>query len=123
MPDDPQTKPEEQAPAPAPEGEHAPEVVAEEVEDQTPPTSPVDDGLTALNKRMEKIEADLADHAGWRTSLVAEREAEKAEHRKTIEKAEEAKEKPDDKTKRKQEQKPRSRRLKFLRGTRTPRGK
>lgn len=113
----PETKTEEPKPEAASEKVEA---VAEEVQDQTPPTNAVENGVDGFAKRLDKIEADLAGHTEWRNALTKEREEERAARRETLEHNQQ--EKKDDKTQGKQEPtkaaKPKYKRLKLFRGTR-----
>ncbi len=85
MPDEPEVqKPAEPPPAAPPEKPEKAEKVEEVIEPQTPPTDPATHGLDDVLAWKERRDRDLDDLMKWRTDLTAEREAEKAEHRKTV---------------------------------------
>lgn len=88
MPDKPEEtvvpkEPPKPDPAP-PEKPEAAEPVDEEVEPQEPPANLTQKALDELNEWRSKMESDLKGFVDWRKTLE-EREAEKAEHRTSIE--------------------------------------
>lgn len=107
-PDDPPPGgPSPDPPDPATE----PPPVAEEIENQTPPETPITSGVDGLNKRLDDLEA-------WKDSLIADREAEKAEHRKALEKRTKSHDQTETQTSTDPKPGPGLKRLRFLRGTR-----